>query len=156
MQRNRLPPRKRSSRICWALRKPPGTPDSRRRKGGNRNKLCRLNSQREVYTAQPMGGPMVSARGKPNPMVQRKKMGPYRVQESASSRSGPSWSNLQVRAPVVQNANGYWDWLGAFHDPWGGVYFQGLLLPVGRANALQSCSPKGRSIQDPAGTPCQF
>ena len=65
-------------------------------------------------------------------MVQRKKKGPYRVQESASSRSGPSGSQLQVRAPVVQDASGYWDSLGAFHDPWGGVYFKGYYPSAGQ------------------------
>ena len=48
----------------------------------------------DVPTAQDKGGPMLTPRGKPNPMVQRKKKGPYRVQESASSRSGPSGSQL--------------------------------------------------------------
>ena len=85
---------------------------------------------KDVSTTQPMGGPLTSPRGKPNPLVQRKKKGPYWVQESASSRSGPSRSTLKVRAPVVQDANGYWDSLGAFHDPWGGVYFKGYYYPL--------------------------
>ena len=51
------------------------------------------------------------------------------MQESASSRSGPSRSSLQVHAPVVQDVSRYWDSLGAFHDPWGGVYFKGCYYP---------------------------
>ena len=56
---------------------------------------------KEVNPVQQIGGLLGTPRGKPNPLVQRKKKGPYRVQKSASSRSGPSGSQLQVRAPVV-------------------------------------------------------
>ena len=29
----------------------------------------------------------------------------------------------------MQDVNGYWDVLWAFHDPWGGVYFKGYYYP---------------------------
>ena len=75
-------------------------------------------------------------------MVQRKKKGPYQVQESASSRSRPSWSNLQVHTPVVQDASRYWDSLGAFHDPWGGVYFKGYYYPSAGQTPYRAAVPE--------------
>ena len=97
---------------------------------------------KDAPTSQQMGGVLTSPRGKPNPLVQRKKKGPYRVQESASSRLGPSRSQMQVRAPVVQDASGYWDSLGAFHDPWGGVYFKGYYYPSAGQTPYRAVVPE--------------
>ena len=99
---------------------------------------------------------MLTPRGKPNLLVQRKKKGPYRVQESASSRSGPSGSQLQVRAPVVQDTSGYWDLLGAFHDPWNGVYFKGYYYPSAGQTPYRAAVPQDALYKIPQALRANF
>ena len=54
----------------------------------------RQREEQAVQATQPKEVSMDAPKGKPNPLVQRKKKGLYWVQESASSRSGPSRSSL--------------------------------------------------------------
>lgn len=89
----------------------------------------RQRGNQAAQIAQPVGGKLEEPKGKPNTLVQRKKKGPYKLQESSNSRFGASKSSLQVWVPMVQDISRYWDSLGAFYNPWVGVYLKGYYYP---------------------------
>ena len=75
------------------------------------------------HTGQPKQASAGSRGTKP---VQQKKNQPYRVQEARRPMQG-----YYARPPAVQDESGWWDTLGAFHDPWRGVYWKGYYFPAG-------------------------